>query len=162
MANKKQFSFGANSIESLINSGYNITSFVQTGKCRAGFNTNFDRTTWGNGTDVEKMVDICVREIFNQCIYKGGIRQPLSMVCVHIKEDSVTSSVFGLMSLWKKGHLTGIPKDVAIELVKRVSQEGGSLERMVRREILNWDEILHSVRMNELSLSEYLDSKSTK
>jgi hypothetical protein len=150
MANKKQFSFGANSIESLINSGYNITSFVQTGKCRAGFNTNFDRTTWGNGTDVEKMIDICVREIFTQCNYKGGIRQPLSMVCVHIKEDR------------KKGHLTGIPKDVAIELVKRVSQEGGSLERMVRREILNWDEILHSVRMNELSLSEYLDSKSTK
>ncbi len=160
MANK-QFSFGANSIESLINSGYNITSFVQTGKCRAGFNTNFDRTTWGNGKDVEKMIDICVREILTQCNYKGGIKQPVSMVCVHIKGDDVTTSVFSLMSLWKKGHVNSIPKDVAFALVEKVSGSE-SLERMVRREILNWDEVLRSVGMNELSLSEYLDSKSTK
>ena len=38
MANNKKFSFGPNSIESLINSGYNITSLIYSGKCRAGFN----------------------------------------------------------------------------------------------------------------------------
>ena len=131
MANNKRFSFGANSIESLINSNYNITSLIYAGKCRAGFNTIFDRTTWGNGNDVDKMIDICVREILSQCS-------------------------FGLMSLWKKGHLTGIPKDVAYALVEKV-KGSVSLEKMVRREILNWDDIVNSVGMNELSLSEYLD-----
>jgi len=157
MANK-QFSFGANSIESLINSNYNITSFAQTGKCRAGFNTVFSRPTWGNGTNVSEMIDICVREILSQCNRSGGIKQPVGMVCVHIRENNVTTTNFGLMSLWKKGHLTGIPKDVAYALVEK-GKGSESLERMVRREILNWDEILHSVGVNELSLSEYLDSK---
>tara|TARA_B110000211_G_scaffold222184_1_gene270579 strand:- start:861 stop:1340 length:480 start_codon:yes stop_codon:yes gene_type:complete len=158
MANNKRFSFGANSIESLINSNYNITSLIYAGKCRAGFNTIFDRTTWGNGNDVDKMIDICVREILSQCNYSGGIKQPVSMVCVNIREGKVSTHTFGLMSLWKKGHLTGIPKDVAYALVEKV-KGSVSLENMVRREILNWDEILHSVGMNELSLSEYLDSK---
>lgn len=154
----KQFSFGANSIESLINSGYNVTSIIQTGKCRAGFNTIFDRTTWGNGTDVDKMIDICVREILDQCNHKGGIKQPVSMVCVTIKEGVISTYTFGLMSLWKKGHITGIPKDVAIALVEKV-RGSESLVRMVRSVILNWDDVLHSVGMNELSLSEHLDSK---
>ena len=161
MANNKRFSFGANSIESLINSNYNITSLIYAGKCRAGFNTIFDRTTWGNGTDVDKMIDICVREILTHCTYKGGIKQPISMVCLNIKEGVPSTYSFGLMSLWKKGHLTSIPKDVAFALVEKV-KGSVSLENMVRREILNWDEILHSVGMNELSLSEYLDSKTNK
>ena len=156
MANNKKFSFGPNSIESLINSGYNITSLIYSGKCRAGFNTIFDRTTWGNGTDVDKMIDICVREILTHCNYKGGIKQPISMVCLNIKEGVPSTYSFGLMSLWKKGHFTGIPKDVVFALVEKV-KGSESLERMVRREVLNWDDIVNSVGMNELSLSEYLD-----
>lgn len=78
------------------------------------------------------------------------------MVCLNIKEGVPSTYSFGLMSLWKKGHLTSIPKDVAYALVEKV-KGSVSLEKMVRREILNWDDIVNSVGMNELSLSEYLD-----
>jgi hypothetical protein len=158
MANKR-FHFGANSVTKLVESGWNILSFVYQGKCKAGFNTVFERTTWGNGEDANEMVNICVREIIDQCYRTGHITNPVSMACISIKEGKAPYfSTFGLFGSYKKGHLTSIPKDVAIELVNRVEADE-NLKRVVTSKILNYNEIKGSVVMNELSLSEYLDQR---
>lgn len=158
MANKR-FHFGPNSVKSLIESGYNIVSFIQQVKVRAGFNSVVDRTTWGHGNDVNEMVNICVRELIQQCMTTKGITTSVGMNSIHIKEDgSIHSCSFSLFALYKKGHLTSIPKDVAFAFVERVSEDE-NLENIVRRSILNYDDIRRSVAMDELSLSEYLDQK---
>jgi hypothetical protein len=156
MANKR-FHFGANSVESIIKAGFNIVGFVQQVKVRAGFNSVCERTTWGHGNDKDEMIKICVRELIDQCMSTKGITTAVGMNSVHIKEDgTISASTFSLFALNKKGHLTAIPKDVAFAFVQRVSEDE-NIERIVRRSILNYDEIRTSVTMNELSLSEYLD-----
>ncbi len=158
MANKR-FHFGANSITKLVESGWNILSFIYQGKCKAGFNTVFDHTTWGKGEDVNEIVNICVREIIGQCYRTGHITNPVGMACISLKEGKPPHfASFGLFGTFKKGHLTSIPKDVAIELVNRVETDE-TLKRVVTSKILNYNEIATSVAMNELSLSEYLDEK---